>query len=123
MSIEPHITALVRADGTGEVSVNGTAFPVFADDIEGIRAAIIDRVAQEAAELDRPVRVATTDLDGVYPLVVSPDGAVDSDGPVIPLAGDDDASGAAGGAHGGGVGDASDGTDAGAGTKTPLDDV
>lgn len=89
MSNEPHITALVRADGSGEVVVDGEVSPVYADGIEGVRGAIIARVTEEAVALDRPVRVATTDLDGIYPLIVHPDGAVDSDGPVIPVGGQD----------------------------------
>lgn len=118
MSIEPHITALVRADGTGEVSVNGETFPVFANDIEGIRAAIIDRVAQEAAALDRPVQVATTDLDGIYPLLVHPDGGVDSNGPMIPLGGEAEASDGAHAAQAPTDADAdSDGSDTDAGSE------
>ncbi|MBG6238646.1 MinD-like ATPase involved in chromosome partitioning or flagellar assembly [Mycetocola sp. CAN_C7] len=83
-STEPHITALVRADGTGTVTVDGETSDVHADDIEGVRGAIIARVAEIAVAHDRPVRVATTDLDGIYPLIVHPGGAVDSDGPMIP---------------------------------------
>lgn len=90
MSNEPHITALVRADGSGEVVVDGEVSPVYADGIEGVRGAIIARVTEEAIALNRPVRVATTDLDGVYPLIVHPDGAVDSDGPVVPVGEDGD---------------------------------
>lgn len=107
VSNEPHITALVRADGTGEVSVDGTSNDVHADDIEGVRAAIIARVTEVAVERDRPVRVATTDLDGIYPLIVHPNGSVDSDGPVIPV----DAAAGDGDAHGSHVSLAANGSD------------
>ncbi|MET1051508.1 MAG: hypothetical protein ABWX65_02605, partial [Mycetocola sp.] len=101
-SIEPHITALVRADGTGSVTVDGESNEVTADDIEGVRGAIIARVAEIAAAHDRPVRVATTDLDGIYPLIVHPGGAVDADGPMIPADTLANAMGAPGGhAHAG----------------------
>lgn len=83
MSHEPEITALVRADGTGGVSIDGEMSELHADDVEGVRAAIIARVTEVAVAHDRPVRVATTDLDGIYPLIVHPNGDVDSDGPVI----------------------------------------
>lgn len=79
---EPHITAIVRADGSGEVSVDGERSEVHATDVAGARAAVIARVAEEATSRDRPVRVATTDLDGIYALIVHPDGDVESEGPV-----------------------------------------
>jgi MinD-like ATPase involved in chromosome partitioning or flagellar assembly len=80
---EPHISATVRADGTGDVSVDRERFEVRAGDVAGVRAAVIARVAEEAAARDRPVRVATTDLDGVYALIVHPDGTVESEGPIL----------------------------------------
>jgi MinD-like ATPase involved in chromosome partitioning or flagellar assembly len=82
-SNEPHITAIVRADGTGEVIVDGERSDVRAADVAGARARVIARVAEEAAARDRPVRVATTDLDGVYALIVHPDGNVESEGAIL----------------------------------------
>lgn len=79
---EPYITAIVRADGTGDVSVDGEQSEVHAADVAGARAAVIARVAEEATSRDRPVRVETTDLDGIYALIVHPDGRVESEGPV-----------------------------------------
>ncbi|MET0843499.1 MAG: chromosome partitioning protein [Mycetocola sp.] len=80
---EPHITAIVRVDGTGEVTVDGQRSEVHAADVAGARAGVIARVAEEAAVRDRPVRVATTDLDGVYALIVHPDGNVESEGAIL----------------------------------------
>jgi MinD-like ATPase involved in chromosome partitioning or flagellar assembly len=79
---KPQITAIVRADGSGEVSVDGERSDVHANGVAGARAAVIARVAEEATARDRPVRVATTDLDGVYALIVHPDGTVESEGPI-----------------------------------------
>jgi MinD-like ATPase involved in chromosome partitioning or flagellar assembly len=87
---EPHITAIVRADGTGEVSVDGERSEVHATDVAGARAAVIARVAEEATARDRPVRVATTDLDGVYALIVHPDGNVESEGAILEDGPDED---------------------------------
>lgn len=80
---DPHITAIVRADGTGEVSVDGERSAVRTADVAGARGEVIARVAEEAAARDRPVRVAITDLDGIYALFVHPDGNVHSEGPIL----------------------------------------
>lgn len=81
----PRVQAVVRADGTGEVTVNGTSHPVHADTVDDARAAVLDRVTQLAAgPLGRPVRVDTRDPDGQWQLIVHPDGHVDdfaTDGP------------------------------------------
>ncbi|MET4637438.1 chromosome partitioning protein [Mycetocola sp. 2940] len=93
MSNEPQITAIVRTDGTGEVFVDGNRSEVHASDVAGARGTVIARVADEAAARDRPVRVEITDLDGVYLLIVHPDGDVESEGPVLAVSGNEDAPG------------------------------
>lgn len=89
MSNEPQITAIVRTDGTGEVFVDGDRSEVHASDVAGARGTVIARVADEAASRDRPVRVEITDLDGVYLLIVHPDGDVESEGPVLAVSRDE----------------------------------
>lgn len=84
---EPRISAVARADGTGTVFVDGERSEIRADDVAGVRAAIIARVIDEATARGRRVRVAITDLDGVYPLTVHPDGTVESAGPMVEDAG------------------------------------
>jgi MinD-like ATPase involved in chromosome partitioning or flagellar assembly len=79
---EPQITAIVRSNGTGEVAVDGERFEMQTVDVASARAAVIARVAEEAGSRGRPVRVATTDLDGVYALIVHPNGDVESEGPI-----------------------------------------
>jgi len=74
----PRIVAVVGADGSAQVTVNGASHRVSAGDVDAARLSVIDVVRQEAAAvLDRPVRVETTDPDGRWRLIVHPDGQVD----------------------------------------------
>lgn len=75
----PKIDAVVRADGSGEVTINGTSHPIAEPTLDGARAAVLARVAETATKMGRPVRVATTSPDGDFPLIVHPDGNVTAD--------------------------------------------
>ncbi len=75
----PHIEAVTRADGSGEVTINGTSRPIATTDVVDARAAIIAVVTETAEKMARPVRVTTTGPDGRWPLIVHPDGTVDDD--------------------------------------------
>ena len=75
----PKIDATVRSDGTGYVTINGTSHPIEETSLDRARAAVLARVAETAAKVGRPVRVATSSPDGDYPLIVHPDGSVDAD--------------------------------------------
>lgn len=75
----PKIAAVVRADGSGEVTINGTSHAVDADTIDAARAAVLARVTETATKVGRPVRVTTSSPDGEFPLIVHPDGNVVAD--------------------------------------------
>lgn len=73
----PKVDAVVRPDGTGEVTINGTSHPVQAGDVASARAAVLELVrTQTAATMGRPVRVDTNDPSGRWHLLVHPDGTV-----------------------------------------------
>lgn len=75
----PAIRALTRADGSGEVTINGTSHPVTTTSLDDARAQVIVLVAQTASRLGRPVRLLTSGPDGDWPLIVHPDGTVEAD--------------------------------------------
>lgn len=77
----PQIIAIVREDGSGEVTVDGARHTVAATDLAGARAAVLAHVSKHtAAELARPVRIDTFDPEGQWQLIVHPDGhAEDAD--------------------------------------------
>lgn len=72
----PRITASVRPDGTGSLTINGTEHPCRAASVEELRTGIIARCAAIAVRLHRPVRVAVTDDLSTWTLAVRPEGIV-----------------------------------------------
>jgi MinD-like ATPase involved in chromosome partitioning or flagellar assembly len=76
----PLVTAVVRSDATGELTVDGEAEAIGADDSAGVSEQILSRVAALADSLGRPVRLTTDDDQGRWPLIVHPDGHVESGG-------------------------------------------
>ena len=77
----PRIEAHTRADGTGEVTINGTSHPVAASRDGDVIDAVLARVTETAAKIHRPVRMTTSGYDGLWRLIVHPDGHVEEDGP------------------------------------------
>ena len=75
----PRIEAQVRSDGSGEVMINGTSYPVTAGDMSSARSAVLRMAAETASQVSRAVRVASTDPTGFWPLIVHPDGRVEPD--------------------------------------------
>jgi hypothetical protein len=75
----PHIEAVARPDGTGELTIDGASYPIQAPTIEEARLAILARIVDTAAELQRPVRVLASEPDGQWPLIVHPDGRIRAD--------------------------------------------
>ncbi|MGI5186650.1 hypothetical protein ACQEVI_00705 [Promicromonospora sp. CA-289599] len=75
----PRIEAVARPDGTGELTIDGVTYPVQAPTVEEVRLMVLARIADTAAELQRPVRVLAIELDGQWPLIVHPDGRVQAD--------------------------------------------
>ncbi|MHA7177929.1 MinD/ParA family ATP-binding protein [Arthrobacter sp. Sr24] len=80
----PKIDAVLRANGTGEVTINGTSHPIQAEDEPGVLREALRLITDTAAQLGRPVKVSTTDPDGQGQIVVSPEGAVSEAAPVKP---------------------------------------
>ncbi|MDQ0867386.1 MinD-like ATPase involved in chromosome partitioning or flagellar assembly [Arthrobacter globiformis] len=72
----PKINAVLRTNGTGEVTINGTSHPIEAADEAAVLTDAIRLITETAAQLGRPVRVSTTDPDGQGLIIVSPDGVV-----------------------------------------------
>lgn len=74
----PRIDVIVRADATGEVTIQGISYPVPpSGDVNTARQRAIGVVTVRAAMvLKRPVLVTAHDPDGTWPLVVHPDGHV-----------------------------------------------
>lgn len=83
----PRINALVRADATGEVIIDGERQIVVAVDDAGVREEIVAVATRVARDLDGPVRLEVEDEQGVWPLVIHPDGRVESTGDVITTTG------------------------------------
>jgi len=73
----PEIVAEVREDGTGEISVDGRIERVQRDNLQEAGAAITTRIAELADEVGQPVPVQVRDPEGVWSLLIHPDGTVD----------------------------------------------
>jgi len=73
----PQISAEVRDDGTGEISVDGVRESIAMADLAEAGAAITGRIAALAAEAGRPLPVEVRDPDGLWALLIHPDGRVD----------------------------------------------
>ena len=83
----PRISATLRADGTGSITVNGTERPCVADNVTALRTGMIAHVALIAARLRRPVRLVVTEDTDTWALAVRPEGIVqlvDDDGTIPP---------------------------------------
>jgi MinD-like ATPase involved in chromosome partitioning or flagellar assembly len=76
----PLITAVVRSDATGELTVDGETEAIRADESGMVSEEILNRVTALAGALGRPVRLTTNDDQGSWPLIVHPDGEVKSGG-------------------------------------------
>lgn len=72
----PRIDAIVREDGSGEVTIDGTFHPISAGSLEEARVEVLRRVTENAAQVGRPVRASATGPEGLWNLIVHPDGTV-----------------------------------------------
>ncbi|MFS0705837.1 hypothetical protein AB6N23_15095, partial [Cellulomonas sp. 179-A 9B4 NHS] len=73
----PHIVAEVREDGTGEISVDGVLERIAAADLAEAGAQMTARIAALAQEAGRALPVEVRDPDGLWALLIHPDGRVD----------------------------------------------
>lgn len=80
----PKINAVLRSNGTGEVTINGTSHAIEAADEAAVLNDALRLITATAVQLGRPVRVSTTDPDGQGLIIVSPDGAVSEATPITP---------------------------------------
>ena len=75
----PRVEATISPDGTAEVSIGGSAYPVNTATVAETRTQVVGLIAQKAAQLGRPLRAITHDPDGEWPLIIHPDGTVTAD--------------------------------------------
>lgn len=80
----PKINAVLRTNGTGEVTINGTSHAIEAADEAAVLSEALRLISETAAQLGRPVRVSTTDPDGQGLIIVSPEGVVSEAAPTKP---------------------------------------
>ncbi|GCE78438.1 MinD/ParA family ATP-binding protein [Cellulomonas biazotea] len=73
----PDIRAEVRQDGTGEISVDGVVEQVRTGSLQEAGAAITERIAALAGSVGSPLPAQVRDPDGVWSLLIHPDGLVD----------------------------------------------
>lgn len=79
----PSISALVRGDATGELSIDGVRQHIEAADEVGVREEIIVRATDAAQQAGHPVRLMTEDDQGQWPLIVHPNGRIEEDGQYV----------------------------------------
>ncbi|MFI2363870.1 hypothetical protein [Promicromonospora sp. NPDC019610] len=72
----PRIDAIVREDGSGEVTIDGTFHPIATGSLEEARVEVLRRVTENAVQIGRPVRASATGPEGLWNLIVHPDGTV-----------------------------------------------
>lgn len=84
----PRISATVRADGTGSLTINGTERTCAASGVNELRTGMIARCVAIANRLHRPVRVTVTEVAQTWTLAVRPEGIVQAvtDAGLIPPA-------------------------------------
>src|SRR4051812_42929424 len=82
----PKINAVLRSNGTGEVTINGTSHAIEAADEAAVLTDALRLITETAAQLGRPVQVSTTDPDGQGLIIVSPEGVVSEATPIKPAA-------------------------------------
>jgi len=82
----PGIVAEVRVDGTGYLTVDGVREDVLGSDMSDVGSQITSRVAALAGKIGRPLPAEVRDPDGMWMLLVHPDGRVDEAPPPAPPA-------------------------------------
>lgn len=73
---QPRLSAIVRTNATGELTIGGTSRPLVAPDISRLRSGIIARCAEVGRQVGRPVRLTVADVDATYQLCIHPDAFV-----------------------------------------------
>ena len=86
----PAISARIDDSGSGVVTLNDTEHRITAESAEDARREVVRFCAENAQKLLRPVRVTVEEPDATWPLIVHPDGKVDTADETVPT---DEASG------------------------------
>ncbi|QCU79706.1 ParA family protein (plasmid) [Citricoccus sp. SGAir0253] len=73
----PKLRAIIREDGTGELTINGTSRPVDGTDSTQTRRHIINQAHQLAIQHGRPVALRAAEGDREYSLVIDVNGSVE----------------------------------------------
>ena len=81
---QPTIRAIVRADSTGVLVIEGTSHEVTGTSDTHVREQMLAQVTGRARMYGRPVTLITEDALGQGQLIVSPDGSVEAVGEFIP---------------------------------------
>lgn len=90
---EPTLDAVVRADGTAAVTVDGVTQEIRAADEDSVRQQILERARQRAVIAGHPVRLTTSEPAGRWWLIVHANGQVFEDRSVRPTPSYDPAAG------------------------------
>lgn len=81
----PHVLAITRPDGTGEVTINGTSHPINATDTVSARTACLDYVQTWVVDrIVRTVRIEARDHTGTHHLYLHVGGQVTEAAPTGP---------------------------------------
>jgi len=72
----PRLTATVRPDGTGSLTINGTERACAAAGVGELRTGMIARCAAIAGRLNHPVRLTVTDVAQTWTLAIRREGIV-----------------------------------------------
>ncbi|WP_258063903.1 MULTISPECIES: AAA family ATPase [unclassified Pseudoclavibacter] len=75
----PVVTAYTDASGTGHIAVDGVQEPFDAPTVDVARGYIVDKLSAMARNRNEVIRAATTDPDGVWTLIVDPQGRVQAE--------------------------------------------
>lgn len=75
----PVIEAVTKPDGSGELIVQGTSYPVEGTDEEATRARIVELAAHQASTFGRPVKMTTHGPEGSFNVIVTESGNVSED--------------------------------------------
>lgn len=70
------IQAAATQDGTAIVTIDGVPQRIEGHDLDDARRKVLEAVQAQAARMQVPLRLDTTDPDGTWPLIVHPNGTV-----------------------------------------------
>ncbi|MFT4234700.1 MAG: AAA family ATPase [Microbacterium sp.] len=73
------LSAQIHADGSAVFTVDETPQQIATTRVEDARREIVRRAAEIAAVIDAPMPLVVNEPDGSWPMIVHPDGRVDSD--------------------------------------------